>query len=51
MPRIKGIAHVELSVFDLDGSASWYTALLDATETFRAANDAYAARPDRRRIG
>jgi catechol 2,3-dioxygenase-like lactoylglutathione lyase family enzyme len=28
MPRIKGIAHVELSVSGLDASASWYTALL-----------------------
>lgn len=40
MPRIKGIAHIELSVTDLDASAAWYAALLDATETFRAANDA-----------
>jgi catechol 2,3-dioxygenase-like lactoylglutathione lyase family enzyme len=38
---MKGIAHVELSVSDLDASASWYTALLGATETFRAANDGY----------
>jgi catechol 2,3-dioxygenase-like lactoylglutathione lyase family enzyme len=28
MPGMKGIAHVELSVSDLDASASWYTALL-----------------------
>jgi glyoxylase I family protein len=40
-PRIKGIAHVELSVSDIDVSAAWYTALLGARETFRAANDAY----------
>ena len=41
MPRIKGIAHVELSVSDLDASAAWYARLLDARETFRAANDTY----------
>lgn len=41
MPRIKGIAHVELSVSNLDVSAAWYAALLGARETFRAANDAY----------
>jgi glyoxylase I family protein len=41
LPRIKGIAHVELSVSNLDVSAAWYTALLGARETFRAANDAY----------
>lgn len=40
MPRIKGIAHVELSVSDLDASASWYMALFGASETFRAANAA-----------
>ena len=41
MPRIKGIAHVELSVTDLDVSAAWYAKLLDARETFRAANEAH----------
>jgi len=40
VPRIKGVAHVELSVSDLDVSAAWYSALLSASETFRAANEA-----------
>lgn len=39
MPQITGIAHVELSVSDLDASAAWYRALLDAPEVFRAADD------------
>lgn len=41
MARIKGIAHVELSVTDLDISAVWYAKLLDARETFRAANESH----------
>jgi glyoxylase I family protein len=41
LPRIKGIAHVELSVSDLDVSAAWYMNLLGTRETFRAANDTY----------
>jgi catechol-2,3-dioxygenase len=39
MPEITGIAHVELSVSDLDTSVAWYSRLLDAPETFRAADD------------
>ncbi len=39
MPEIAGIAHVELSVSNLDASSAWYQALLDAPEVFRAAND------------
>lgn len=35
MAAITGIAHVELSVRDLDVSSPWYCALLGATEVFR----------------
>lgn len=42
MPVIKGIAHVELSVTDLDKSVAWYQALLSANEIFRAGNDEFA---------
>jgi glyoxylase I family protein len=41
VPQIRGIAHVELSVTDLDVSAAWYAALLDARETLRAATERY----------
>lgn len=41
MPVIKGIAHVELSVTDLERSVAWYQSLLDASEIFRAGNDEY----------
>jgi glyoxylase I family protein len=41
MPAITGIAHVELSVRDLDRSVSWYCALLDARDVFRATSDAH----------
>ncbi len=41
MPQITGIAHVELSVSDLERSTAWYGALLDAPEVFRAAQDEY----------
>jgi glyoxylase I family protein len=34
MPAITGIAHVELSVRDLDASAAWYTALLGFRRVF-----------------
>jgi glyoxylase I family protein len=40
MPEIAGIAHVELSVSDLDTSVAWYSRLLDAPETFRVADEA-----------
>ncbi len=38
MPLITGIAHVELSVTDLDRSVEWYCRLLGARDVFRAAN-------------
>jgi hypothetical protein len=41
MPGINGIAHVELSVRDLDKSVRWYCELLGAQDVFRATNDAY----------
>jgi glyoxylase I family protein len=41
MPAIKGIAHVELSVRDLDRSVRWYCQLLGAQDVFRAASDVY----------
>ena len=37
-PRITGIAHVELSVRDLDTSVAWYCRLLGARDVFRNAN-------------
>jgi glyoxylase I family protein len=39
MPAINGVAHVELSVSNLDASATWYSTLLGAPEVFRAANE------------
>ena len=39
MPEITGIAHVELSVSNLDVSVAWYSRLLDAPEVFRAADE------------
>jgi len=42
MPAITGIAHVELSVRDLDRSVRWYCELLGARDVFRATNDAYS---------
>ena len=39
MPEITGIAHVELSVRDLDVSSAWYSALFDAKEVFRVAQE------------
>jgi catechol 2,3-dioxygenase-like lactoylglutathione lyase family enzyme len=41
MPGINGIAHVELSVRDLDKSVRWYCELLGAQDVVRATNDAY----------
>lgn len=38
-PTVTGIAHVELSVSDLDASSRWYCELLGARETFRAADE------------
>ena len=39
-PRITGIAHVELSVTDLDRSVEWYCRLLGARDAWRGRNDA-----------
>jgi len=39
-PKITGIAHVELSVSDLDASVAWYCRLLGARDVFRARSDA-----------
>ena len=41
MPDITGIAHVELSVRDLDTSVAWYTKLLGARDVWRGSNDRY----------
>ena len=41
MPDITGIAHVELSVRDLDRSIAWYCALLGARDVWRGSNDEY----------
>ena len=38
MPEIIGIAHVELSVRDLEASVRWYSRLFEAEEVFRGAN-------------
>jgi glyoxylase I family protein len=40
MPPITGVAHVELSVRDLDTSSQWYCRLLGAREVFREPNEA-----------
>ncbi len=40
MPAITGVAHVELSVRDLDVSSEWYCRLLGAREVFREPNEA-----------
>ncbi len=40
MPEITGIAHVELSVRDLEVSVAWYTRLFDAREIFRGTDEA-----------
>lgn len=39
MPPITGVAHVELSVSDLDASVAWYCRLLGARDVFRNRND------------
>ena len=41
MPEITGIAHVELSVRDLEVSVPWYLKLLDARDVWRGSNEAY----------
>lgn len=41
MPEITGIAHVELSVRDLEVSVPWYLQLLDARDAWRGSNDEY----------
>jgi catechol 2,3-dioxygenase-like lactoylglutathione lyase family enzyme len=38
-PQITGIAHVELSVTDLDRSVDWYCRLLGAKDVWRGANE------------
>ena len=38
-PKITGIAHVELSVSDLDASVAWYCRLLGARDVWRGRND------------
>ena len=39
MPAISGVAHVELSVSNLDASVKWYEALLAARDVFRGADE------------
>jgi glyoxylase I family protein len=39
MPSITGIAHVELSVSDLEASAAWYSALLGLRRVFESRDD------------
>jgi glyoxylase I family protein len=39
VPDITGIAHVELSVRDLERSVAWYTRLLGARDVWRGSND------------
>jgi catechol 2,3-dioxygenase-like lactoylglutathione lyase family enzyme len=39
MPPITGVAHIELSVRDLDVSSEWYCGLLGAREVFREPNE------------
>jgi glyoxylase I family protein len=39
MPAITGVAHVELSVRNLDVSSRWYCQLLGAREVFREPNE------------
>lgn len=39
MPRITGIAHVELSVRNLDASEAWYTNLLGVQRVFEDRDD------------
>jgi glyoxylase I family protein len=41
MPDITGIAHVELSVRDLERSVEWYCRLLGARDVWRGSNDQY----------
>jgi len=42
MPEISGIAHVELSVRDLEMSVAWYCRLFEAHEIFRGTNTEWA---------
>ncbi len=39
-PKITGIAHVELSVSDVDRSVDWYCRVLGAKDVWRGRNDA-----------
>ncbi len=39
MTEITGLAHVELSVSDLERSVRWYCRLLDARDVFRASDE------------
>ena len=43
-PTITGIAHVELSVSDVDTSVSWYCRVLGAKDVWRGRNDEGAYR-------
>jgi glyoxylase I family protein len=43
-PKITGIAHVELSVSDLDASVAWYCRVLGARDAFRTRSDALGFR-------
>ena len=38
-PKITGIAHVELSVTDVDASVAWYCRMLGAKDVWRGRND------------
>lgn len=38
-PKISGIAHVELSVSDLDASVAWYCRVLGAKDVWRGRNE------------
>ena len=44
MPDITGVAHVELSVRDLETSVAWYSRLLGARDVFRAESEEWGTR-------
>lgn len=41
MPEITGVAHVELSVRDLERSVAWYTRVFGARDIWRGSDDRY----------